>query len=128
LPTWLKYFLLQIPGWAISAVVLASLWYWQLLSSSLALIGFVAWLLKDLFLYRFVRHAYEGDKKLGSAALVGARGVAQGNLNPHGFVRVRGELWRATAVPESEVVTAGTAVEIVEAERMELFVRPIGNK
>jgi membrane protein implicated in regulation of membrane protease activity len=128
MPTWLKYFVLQIPGWAISAVVLASLWYWQWLSSSLALIGFFTWMLKDLILYRFVRHAYEDDNKFGSATLVGARGVAQGDLNPHGFVRVRGELWRATAVPESEMVAAGTAVEIVDAERMELFVRPINNK
>jgi membrane protein implicated in regulation of membrane protease activity len=92
------------------------------------LIGFVVWILKDLILYRFVRHAYEDDKKFGSAALVGARGVAKGDLNPHGFVRVRGELWRATAVPESQVVTAGTAVEIVDAEGMELFVRPISKQ
>jgi membrane protein implicated in regulation of membrane protease activity len=45
-------------------------------------------------------------------------------LNPHGYVRVRGELWRAIAVPEGQVVTAGSEVEIVDAEGMNLFVRP----
>jgi membrane protein implicated in regulation of membrane protease activity len=124
MPTWLKYWLLQIPGLASTAVVLTSLWYWQLLTGMLALIGFSAWLLKDLVSYPLLRHAYEDDTKFGSARLVGARGMAQGELNPHGYVRVRGELWRAIAVPEGQVVTAGSEVEIVDAEGMNLFVRP----
>ncbi|MGH7874007.1 MAG: NfeD family protein [Candidatus Binatia bacterium] len=125
MPTWLKYLLLQIPGWAITGWGLASLWYWQLLSGALASTGFVAWLLKDLILYRFLRHSYEDDTRIGSAALVGARGVAQVDLNPYGYVRIRGELWRASVIPKGLAVTAGTEVEIVDADGMELFVRPV---
>jgi membrane protein implicated in regulation of membrane protease activity len=125
MPTWLKYLLLQIPGGVITAVVLGSLWNWQLLSGVLAVIGFVAWLLKDLIFYRYLRHAYENDTKIGSAALVGARGVAQADLNPQGYIRVRGELWRAIAVPEGQIVTAGSEVEIVDADGMNVFVRAV---
>jgi membrane protein implicated in regulation of membrane protease activity len=125
--TWKKYLLLQIPGWLATATVLAVLWHWQLLSRGLALLCFFAWVAKDLILYPFLRHAYEDGAKSGSAALVGARGVAQEDLNPSGYVRVRGELWRAVAVPADQVVTSGADVEIVQAERMTVFVRSVEN-
>lgn len=125
MPTWLKYLLLQIPGWAITGTILLGLWDWQLITSTLALIGFCAWLLKDLILYPFLKPAYEGGAKTGSAALVGARGVAEGELNPHGHIRVRGELWRADAVPAGQKVAAGATVEIVNAEGMKLYVRAV---
>ena len=73
-------------------------------------------------MYPLLRRAYEPDV-LGSARLVGCRGVAEGELNPAGYVRVRGELWRAVARPEDAVIASGTEVEVVQAERLELFVR-----
>ena len=123
--TWNKYLLLQIPGWLATATVLAVLWHWQLLSRGLALLCFFAWVAKDLILYRFVRHAYQDGAKLGSTALLGASGVAQGQLNPRGHVRIRGELWRAIATPADRPIDPGTEVEVVHAERMTLFVRSI---
>ncbi len=126
--TWKKYLLLQIPGWLATATVLTVLWRWQLLTHWLALLVFFAWVTKDLILYRFVRHAYEGGAKLGSAALVGASGVAQGELNPRGYVRIRGELWRAVATPTDRVIGSGTEVEVVNTERMTVFVRPIAER
>lgn len=125
MPVWLKYLLFQIPGWAITGAVLLSLWHWQLITMSLALLGFFAWLLKDLFLYPFLKLAYEGSASTGSSALVGARGVTQEDLDPSGHIRVRGELWRAVAVPGDQKVAAGTPVEIVDAEGMLLFVRAV---
>jgi membrane protein implicated in regulation of membrane protease activity len=126
MPTWLRYLLFQIPGWTITGTVLASLWHWQLITISLALLGFLAWLLKDLFLYPFLKPAYEGFVKTGSAALVGTHGIAQEDLDPTGYIRTRGELWRAIAVPGDHTIAAGTPVEIVSAKGMELFVRAAG--
>lgn len=123
--TWLKYSVLQIPGWLATAMVLAVLWHWQFLSLWLALLCFLAWLVKDLVLYPLLRPAYEGDLPTGSTALIGARGVAQGDLRPSGYVRVRGELWLATTDRSDTVVAAGTAVEIVKADGMTVFVRPV---
>jgi membrane protein implicated in regulation of membrane protease activity len=121
----LKYLVFQIPGWMITAAILRSLWHWQLIPKWLAVLGFFAWVLKDLLLYPFLRPAYETDVKTGSAALIGARGVAEETLAPHGYIRVRGELWRAVATPADQVVNAGTEVEIVGADGMRVFVRPI---
>lgn len=81
-------------------------------------------MLKDLLLYRFVRRAYEPDLT-GVARLVGARGIAQGDLAPNGYIRVRGELWRAVVSPADGVIPSGAEVEIVSAERMEVFVRVV---
>jgi membrane protein implicated in regulation of membrane protease activity len=124
---WLRYLLFQIPGWIITAAVLGSLWHWQFIPKWLAVVGFLGWLLKDLLLYPFLRLAYETDIKTGSAALVGARGIAEQDLAPHGYIRVRGELWRAVASPPDRVVSAGTEVEIVDADRMRLSVRAIAS-
>jgi len=126
-PPWLKYLIFQIPGWIITAAVLAILWHWQMVPQWLAVVGFVGWLLKDLLLYPFLRRAYETDVKTGSAALVGARGIAEQNLAPHGYIRVRGELWRAVATPPDRVVNAGAEVEIVSAEGMRLCVRAVAS-
>lgn len=123
--TWNKYLLLQIPGWLATATVLGVLWHWQLLSRGLALLCFFGWVAKDLILYPFLRHAYEDGAKSGSAALVGSYGVTQGELNPSGYVRVRGELWRAVALPADQVVGSGTDVEVVNAEGMKIFVRAV---
>lgn len=124
----LKYLVLQIPGWIITAAVLTTLWHWQFIPQWLAVLGFFAWVLKDLLLYPLLRPAYETGVKTGSAALVGARGVAEENLAPQGYIRVRGELWRAVATPADQVVNAGTEVEIVSADGMRVFVRAIANE
>ena len=121
---WIKYLLFQIPGWIIAATVLTLLVHWEALSKSLAVLCFAGWLLKDLLVYPFFRRAYEPDVT-GSARLVGSKGIAEGDLTPTGYIRVRGELWRALASPADQVVRSGTEVEIVGAERMEVFVRAL---
>jgi membrane protein implicated in regulation of membrane protease activity len=122
---WLKYLVFQIPGWMIAAAVAAGLWHWQFIPKWLAVLGFCGWVMKDLLLYPFLRRAYETDVKTGSAALVGARGIAEGELAPAGYVRVRGELWRAIVSPPDRVVNAGAEVEIISADGMRVFVRAI---
>ena len=117
-----------MPGWIIAAAVLGSLWNWRILPQWLALLGFGAWVLKDICLYPFVRTAYQTGSKTGPQALVGARGVATNDLAPEGFVRVRGELWRAVANPTDQMICSGTAVQILAAEGMTLRVRPVNGE
>jgi len=123
-PTWTKYLLLQIPGGLVTATVLTALWHWQLLPVWLVLLSFLAWVAKDLLLFPLLRRAYEDGAATDSTALIGSRGVAQEELNPTGYVRVRGELWRAVTVPADRAVARGTEVEILSAHRMTIFVQP----
>lgn len=119
---WRKYLLFQIPGWLAAALILILAVHWQWISWPLAIAGFALWVIKDLLFYPLLRRAYEPDRT-GAARLVGERGVAEGDLTPSGYIRVRGELWRATADSGGQPVASGTEVEVIGAERMELTVR-----
>jgi len=124
-PTWFRYLLFQIPGWILAVIVLFGLYHSQLLQGWLAVFCFLAWLVKDLILYPLTRKAYETKHKEGSQALIGLRGVSEGDLIPDGYVRVRGELWRAVADPPGGKINAGSKVEVIAAEGMRLFVRAV---
>jgi membrane-bound serine protease (ClpP class) len=121
--TLLRYLFFQIPGWAIAAVVALGLRHWDVVPTWVVAVGFSGVVLKDLAFYPLLRSAYEPHVKSGSEALVGKKGVAQGELSPEGYVRVNGELWRAVADPVGLVITAGTEVEVVRAEGMKVVIR-----
>jgi len=72
--------------------------------------------------YPLIRRAYEPDRT-GVARLIGERGFAEGDLTPDGYVRVKGELWRSTAISGEQRIASGTEVEVIAAERMTLTVR-----
>ena len=125
MPTWFRYLLFQVPGWILAAIVLSGLYHSKLIQGWLALLFFLAWLVKDLILYPLTRTAYEKKHNEGSQALIGQRGISEGDLSPEGYVRVRGELWRAVADPSRGTIASGTQVEIIAAEGMTVFVRPV---
>ena len=120
-----KYLLLQIPGWAAAALILWLLWSWIGLPAWAAIGLFVADLAKDLVLYRFLRHAYaDGPSEvIGPEVLVGARGVAEGDLAPSGYVRVRGERWRAEALAPG--IAGGAAVIVRRVRGLSVQVEPL---
>ena len=127
MPTVVRYLLFQIPGWIIAAAILTALEYWELFPPWLSRLSFSGWVLKDLILYPVTRTAYERESKTGAEALVGKRGVAQGNLAPEGYVRIRGELWRAVTNPQDYGIAAGTEVEVVSGNNMRILVRPVNS-
>ena len=108
-----------------AALVLLVLRHNQMISSFGAAICFAAWVLKDCILYPWLRSAYEVSDRTGSKALIGCKGVSESHLAPEGFVRVRGELWRAVATPSDLKISTGIKVEIVDADGMKVFVRPV---
>lgn len=121
---WRRYLLFQIPGWLVAAIVLLLAVHWHWLTPMLAAAAFAFWVAKDLLFYPLLRRAYEPDRT-GARRLIGERGVAERDLMPEGYVRVRGELWRATADSSEHPITAGTEVEVVGADRMEITVRAV---
>jgi membrane-bound serine protease (ClpP class) len=122
--TFVRYLFFQIPGWAFTAVAAVALLHWEIIPKWLALVGFGALVLKDLVAFPFFRSAYEGNAKSGSEALVGRKGIAQGDLAPEGYIKIHLELWRAVAEPSDQIIVAGTEVEVVRAEGMKVIVRP----
>jgi membrane protein implicated in regulation of membrane protease activity len=125
MPTWFRYLLFQIPGWCLAALVLLLLGHYQMISFSGALICFAAWMLKDWILYPWLKNAYEVSTRTGSKTLIGYKGLTESHLAPEGLIRVRGELWRAVAMPRNVIIRTGVAVEIIDADGMTVFVRPV---
>jgi membrane protein implicated in regulation of membrane protease activity len=55
--------------------------------------------------------------RTGTAALVGARGVAVERIDAHGGrVKIGGEIWTARAFDEAQVIEPGERVDIVKIE------------
>ncbi|MFQ5851946.1 MAG: NfeD family protein [Candidatus Binatia bacterium] len=120
--TWIKYLLFQVPGWVLAALVLMGLRYWIGLPVWIAVGAFLFWVIKDFVFYPFLRIAYESRVKTGAEQLVGLRGVARENLSPHGYVHVRGELWRAEAEPGDRPILAGSPIRVLAGRGMTLIV------
>lgn len=120
--TFMKYTLLQIPGWVMMALLLIGLLNWMTLPFWAAGALFVAWMAKDFILYPFVRTSYESNVKTGSEQLIGAKGIAHERLAPRGYVHVHGELWQATAEPKNKPIASGAPVCVRAAEGLTLVV------
>ncbi len=73
-------------------------------------------------MYPMLRTTYEPGVKTGSEQLVGAKGVAKEELAPHGYVRVRGELWRAEVGQSRSPISVGSPIRVLAAEGMTLIV------
>jgi membrane protein implicated in regulation of membrane protease activity len=121
--TFFRYLFFQIPGWAITAVVASALAHWETIPTWLAVLGFCGLVLKDLVSFPFLRSAYEGRVKSGTEALVGKKGIAQGDLAPEGYIKIHLELWRAVTESSGQVIAAGSEVEVIRAEGMKVVVR-----
>lgn len=120
----LRYVLFQLPGWTVAALAAAAAVHWWSVSATLAATFVALWIGKDFALFPWLRIAYEpGDAKPGSD-LLGARAVADGPLTPSGYVRVRGELWRAELSVANPSVAAGSSVRVREVRGLTLVVEP----
>jgi membrane protein implicated in regulation of membrane protease activity len=110
-----RYLLLQIPGWlAVTAAMAALHWFtaWPLWIVPVGLAVFVA---KDVAMYRVYR-----DTLRPPTGLVGSRGRAIERLDPRGYVRIEGELWRAHA--DGPPIAAGTEVIVHKTQGLTLHV------
>ena len=94
--TMTRYFLFQIPGWLVFTLVLVGVHDWFGMPGWLVGVLSLAWIAKDAALYPLVKTGYEPEKT-GTDRLIGLIGTVQKCLGPIGYVRIRGELWRAEA-------------------------------
>lgn len=116
-----RYYLFQIPGWILTAALLAVLHSWLGLPEWLAFTVLGVVVAKDVVCYPFLRKAYRLEAS-GAAQLAGLRGVARDPLDPTGYVYVRGELWRARTESGAAAIPAGSQVKVVRGHRMTLTV------
>jgi membrane protein implicated in regulation of membrane protease activity len=90
-----KYWLLQLPEAALVVVVLLLLQEWLQFPPWLTWSLAGLWVAKDAALYPFVWRSFDPGYPATLHSLDGEDGVATERLDPSGYIRVRGELWRA---------------------------------
>jgi len=120
--TFARYLLLQIPGWVLTGLILLGLHHWLGLPLWLISGLFVGLVVKDFIWYPSMRTAYESNVRTGAEQLIGAQGVVQTELNPQGYVHVRGELWRAEVEHDATPIARGNPVRVQAARGLTLIV------
>ena len=118
----LRYALLQLPSQALVVLALVVVRRWVDLPPWFFWICIACWVLKDVILFPFVWRAYDWDRTANAHSMVGLRGTAAEQLAPAGYVRVRGELWRAEAVGDRRPIQAGEAVTVRGSRGLTLLV------
>jgi len=124
----LRYARYQIPDVAIFALILFVLHQWVGLSLGL-FIGLVTlWMVKYLVVFSFVWRAYDKPRPGDVTSLIGTQGIAEERLDPSGYVRVHGELWRAEVIGKTMAIEKGQTVLIERADGLTLLVKPFQKK
>lgn len=118
-----RYFLLQVPGWILVAMILFGLRDWIGISLGWAVALYALYVVKDFVLFPFLRHAYDTRTTTGIEKLVGETGVVKRALAPKGLVLVGSELWKAAVAPGAREIEPGRRVRIESARGMVLIVR-----
>ena len=122
LPTFVKYLLLEAPGWLLAAFVALALHEWLGLSAGLAGTLLAVWVAKDLLLYPWLKDAFSGDAASEADKLLGLTGVVETALDPVGIVRLGAELWRAEASPRGTPIPSGRRVRVTALRGLTLVV------
>ncbi|MEI9476593.1 MAG: NfeD family protein [Deltaproteobacteria bacterium] len=123
-----RYALFQIPDIGILALILFVLHQWVDLSLWL-FIGIVSlWMVKYVLVFSFVWRAYDKPRPGDVKSLIGTEGIAEERLDPSGYIRVHGELWRAEVIGKTIPIEKGQAVLIERACGLTLLVKPVQKK
>jgi membrane-bound ClpP family serine protease len=124
----LRYALYQIPDVAIFVLILFVIHQWVDLSLGL-FIGIISlWMAKYVFVFSFVWRAYDKPRPGDVTSLIGTQGIAEERLDPSGYIRVHGELWRAEVIGKTMAIEKGQRVLIETAYGLTLLVKPFQKK
>ena len=75
----------------------------------------------NVFSYRKTIQALRAQPVVGLADMVGSQGITISTLSPDGMVKIRGELWKASATDGN--IATGQKVTVVEQNGLSLIVR-----
>ena len=124
----LRYARYQIPDVVIFVLILFVLHQGVGLSLWL-FIGLAGlWMIKYLIVFSFVWRAYDKPRPGDVTSLIGTQGIAGELLDPSGYIRVHGELWRAEVIGKTMAIEKGQAVLIERAYGLTLLVKPFQKK
>jgi len=124
----LRYACYQIPDVAIFVLILYVIHQWVGLSLGLFIVLTGLWLAKYVFVFSFVWRAYDKPRPGDVTSLIGIEGIVKKRLDPSGYIRVHGELWRAEVIGKTMAIEKGQTVLIEKADGLTLLVKPFQKK
>lgn len=122
MPTFVKYLLLEAPGWVLAVLVGLLLHEWAGLSATLVGTLLGVWVGKDIVLYPWLKDALSGDVASEADKLLGRTGIVETDLDPVGVVRLGPELWRARARAGETGIPSGRSVRVTAVRGLTLVV------
>jgi membrane protein implicated in regulation of membrane protease activity len=117
-----KYLLIEVPEWALAALIAVLLHRWLGLSPVAGALLVALWIGKSIVQYRSVRDAYVAEGRSPRDDLLGRTGVVVKPLRPAGMVRIGGELWKAEAPADGAGIPRGRRVLVKEVRGLTLRV------
>jgi len=118
----IRYTLLQLPGTLLLVLVLVGIRRWWDIPAWAAGIAVAMWIFKDMLLYPFVWSAYDWDRVTDNFSMLDREAIVVERLDPTGYVRVRGELWKASVAEGDPPVERGATVTVREVRGLRLIV------
>lgn len=119
--------ILAIISTALEEVAIYVIWRWLLPEFDIylpfpVLVGImVAWAAFAISLFVFTTQTLKKQVPVGLPSMIGTKGKAASSLDPEGMVRIKGELWVATA--DVGGIPAGENIEVVGEDGLKLVVR-----
>jgi len=123
----LRYTLLQLPPLLIFLMLLSISGNHKFISDTIIIVLMVIWIVKDIIFYPFVWRSYDPATQHIRDKLIGMYGVAKENLEPAGYVKVRGELWKAQIKGDGQIINAGESVHVIGIDGLVLLVERTHN-
>jgi len=118
----LKYTLLHLAELALLVAALLVAREWLSLPTWITIAVPALWVLKDGVLFPKVWRAYACEDNSPMRLLVGLEAIVFDSLDPAGYVRVRGELWKARVRNARGAAKRGDRTRVVDIEGMTLIV------
>jgi len=118
----IKYTLLHVAELVALAAALVLAGHYFALPTWLTITILVLWIVKDIVLFPKVRRAYLVDDNRPVKQLMGLEATVTVGLDPVGYVRVRGELWRAEISDPRFPAKKGEKTKVVDAKGTTLVV------
>jgi membrane protein implicated in regulation of membrane protease activity len=118
-----RYALLQVPALGLLVVLLIVVQRWVDLPAWFTW-GLVAlWVAKDVIFFPLTWRAYDWDRPGDANSMVGVRGITEQQLAPSGYIRARGELWKAELMGDGPPIGRGEAVYVRGIRGLTLLVQ-----
>lgn len=120
--TIIRYILLQIPELILLIIAMIICGKFINIPTWVPITVISIWIVKDILLFPKVWKAYQTNHQTPVEKLIGMNGIAMDNLNPNGYVKVNGELWKAKISDTKLPVEKGDKIKVIDARGMQLIV------